>query len=69
VPAVSKAQFRWLHTANAEKALGKSGAQEWIGATGSPKSLPEKKKFSDKQEVINEPLDSSRNREDGEKGD
>ena len=43
MPAKSKAQFRWLHTADAKKQLGASGVKEWIGATGSPKSLPEKK--------------------------
>jgi len=44
MPAVSKAQFRWLHTEDAKKQLGKSGADEWLSATGSPKGLPEKKK-------------------------
>lgn len=44
MPAVSQAQFRWLHTADAKKKLGGSGVKEWIGATGSPKGLPEKKK-------------------------
>lgn len=44
MPAKSKAQFRWLHTASAKKALGAAGQKEWIGATGSPKNLPEKKK-------------------------
>jgi hypothetical protein len=43
MPAVSQAQFRWLHTKDAAKALGKSGVAEWIGATGSPKNLPKKK--------------------------
>jgi hypothetical protein len=43
MPAVSQAQFRWLHTPSAEKALGKSGVKEWLGATGSPKNLPKKK--------------------------
>jgi hypothetical protein len=43
MPAVSKAQFRWLHTADAKKQLGASGVAEWEGATGSPKSLPERK--------------------------
>lgn len=47
MPAQSKAQFRWLHTADAKKQLGSSGAKEWIGATGSPKGLPERKAFSD----------------------
>jgi hypothetical protein len=44
MPATSKAQFRWLHTDDAKKQLGKFGVEEWIGATGSPKSLPERKK-------------------------
>jgi hypothetical protein len=44
MPAKSKAQFRWLHTASAKKALGAAGVKEWEGATGSPKSLPEKVK-------------------------
>ena len=44
MPAESKAQFRWLHTEDAEKKLGKSGVSEWLGATGSPKGLPERKK-------------------------
>src|SRR5208282_882407 len=43
MPATSKAQFRWLHTDDAKKALGKKGQEEWLGATGSPKNLPEKK--------------------------
>jgi hypothetical protein len=43
MPAVSKAQFRWLHTDSAKKALGASGVKEWESATGSPKGLPEKK--------------------------
>jgi hypothetical protein len=43
MPAESKAQFRWLHTSDAAKKLGKSGVKEWIGATGSPKKLPERK--------------------------
>jgi hypothetical protein len=43
MPAVSKAQFRWLHTEDAKKKLGESGVQEWEGATSSPKSLPERK--------------------------
>lgn len=43
MPAKSKAQFRWLHTDSAKKALGKSGVKEWIGSTGSPKKLPERK--------------------------
>jgi hypothetical protein len=42
VPAKSKAQFRWLHTEDAKKKLGSAGVKEWEGATGSPKSLPEK---------------------------
>jgi hypothetical protein len=42
LPAKSKAQFRWLHTDDAKKALGKAGVKEWEGATGSPKNLPEK---------------------------
>lgn len=46
MPATSKAQFRWLHTDSAKKALGKSGVKEWIGATGSPKGLPERKSTS-----------------------
>ena len=43
MPAVSKAQFRWLHTEDAKKQLGKSGTDEWLSATGSPKGLPERK--------------------------
>jgi len=43
MPAESKAQFRWLHTDDAEKKLGSAGVDEWIGATGSPKDLPERK--------------------------
>lgn len=43
MPAVSKAQFRWLHTEDAKKKLGKSAVNEWESATGSPKDLPEKK--------------------------
>lgn len=42
MPAVSQAQFRWLHTPSAKKALGASGVKEWESATGSPKDLPEK---------------------------
>ena len=51
MPAVSKAQFRWLHTDSAKKALGKGGQKEWLDATGSPEHLPErkrKKKFTRK---------------------
>jgi hypothetical protein len=48
MPAESKAQFRWLHTKDAEEKLGISGVKEWIGATGSPGHLPEKKKEHDK---------------------
>jgi hypothetical protein len=44
MPAKSKAQFRWLHTESAKKALGAAGVKEWEGATGSPKGLPEKVK-------------------------
>jgi hypothetical protein len=44
MPAVSKAQFRWLHTADAKQKLGAGGVREWEGATGSPKSLPQRKK-------------------------
>jgi hypothetical protein len=44
MPAESKAQFRWLHTDDAKEKLGNSGVKEWIGATGSPKGLPERKK-------------------------
>ena len=43
MPAVSQAQFRWLHTEDAKEKLGKSGVDEWISATGSPKGLPKKK--------------------------
>jgi hypothetical protein len=44
MPAESKAQFRWLHTDDAKEKLGDSGVKEWLGATGSPKGLPERKK-------------------------
>jgi hypothetical protein len=44
MPAESKAQFRWLHTADAKEKLGAKGVSEWLGATGSPKGLPERKK-------------------------
>jgi hypothetical protein len=44
VPAESKAQFRWLHTEDAKEKLGKAGVSEWLGATDSPKELPERKK-------------------------
>jgi hypothetical protein len=44
MPAESKDQFRWLHTADAKKQLGKSGVKEWLGATGAPKELPERKR-------------------------
>jgi hypothetical protein len=44
MPAVSKAQARWLHTKSAEKALGKSGVKEWIESTGNIKDLPERVK-------------------------
>ena len=44
MPATSKAQFRWLHTDDAKNALGMKGVKEWVGATGSPKNLPERKK-------------------------
>ena len=44
MPAVSKAQDRWLHTSSAENALGLKGVKEWLAATGSPKNLPERKK-------------------------
>ena len=44
MPAESKAQFRWLHTDDAKKQLGESGVKEWLGATGSPKGLPERKR-------------------------
>jgi hypothetical protein len=44
MPATSKAQFRWLHTEDAKDKLGKSGVAEWLGATGSPKGLPERKR-------------------------
>lgn len=43
MPAESKAQFRWLHTEDAKKKLGESGVSEWLGATGSPRGLPERK--------------------------
>lgn len=43
MPAVSKAQFRWLHTPSAREALGSAGVSEWLSATGSPSSLPERK--------------------------
>ena len=46
MPAKSQKQWRWLHTDSAKKALGASGVKEWIGATGNPKGLPEKKKPS-----------------------
>ena len=46
MPATSKSQFRWLHSDDAKKALGATGVKEWIGATGSPKDLPERKKKS-----------------------
>lgn len=42
MPAVSKAQNRWLHTGAAEDALGKKGQSEWIGATHDVKDLPER---------------------------
>lgn len=42
MPAVSKSQFRWLHTEDAKQKLGKEGVTEWEDATGSPKNLPEK---------------------------
>jgi hypothetical protein len=44
MPAKSQAQFRWLHTDSAKKALGSAGVSEWLNATGSPNKLPEKKK-------------------------
>ncbi len=44
MPAESKAQFRWLHTEDAKEKLGSSGVNEWLGATGSPKGIPERKK-------------------------
>jgi hypothetical protein len=44
VPAESKAQFRWLHTDDAKEKLGAKGVSEWLGATGSPKGRPERKK-------------------------
>lgn len=44
MPAVSRKQFRWLHTQDAKNALGLKGVKEWISATGSPKNLPERKK-------------------------
>ena len=44
MPAVSKAQSRWLKDSSAENALGLKGVKEWIAATGSPKLLPERKK-------------------------
>lgn len=44
MPAESKAQFRWLFTKSAKKALGSAGVNEWKSTTGSPKDLPERKK-------------------------
>ena len=44
MPAVSKAQDRWLYTDAAKNALGLKGVKEWLGATGSPKNLPERVK-------------------------
>ena len=43
MPAVSQAQFAWLHTEDAKEKLGEMGVKEWEDATGSPKGLPEKK--------------------------
>lgn len=52
MPATSKAQFRWLHTADAKRKLGASGVKEWEQATGSPKGLPERKrKFTRRHRV------------------
>ena len=44
MPAVSKAQDRWLYTKDARNALGLKGVKEWLASTGSPKGLPERKK-------------------------
>lgn len=44
MPAESEAQFRWLHTKDAEEKLGKAGVKEWIDATPNPSSLPKRKK-------------------------
>ena len=49
MPAVSKAQDRWLYTEDAKNALGLKGVKEWLGATGSPKNLPEKKNAKDRR--------------------
>ena len=52
MPAKSKAQFRWLHTEDAKEQLGKDGVKEWLGATSSPKNLPERKKPGPKPKSI-----------------
>ena len=52
MPAVSKQQFKWLHTDDAKEKLGEKAASEWIDATGSPKKLPEKKKPGPKPKPV-----------------
>jgi hypothetical protein len=43
MPYKSKAQERWAHTKEGQKALGKKGVKEWDKASKG-KKLPEKKK-------------------------
>lgn len=43
MPATSKAQFRFMHTAIARKKLGAAKAQEFIDATKNVSKLPDKK--------------------------
>jgi hypothetical protein len=41
MPAVSKAQLRWVNSPSGHKALGESGVKEWDQATAG-KKLPER---------------------------
>jgi hypothetical protein len=43
MPAVSKAQLRWVNSPAGHKALGESGVKEWDSATKG-KQLPERKR-------------------------
>lgn len=48
MPAKSKAQFRWLHTADAKRQLGAAGQREWISSSNPsklPGRVPEKRSF------------------------
>jgi hypothetical protein len=53
MPYESKAQERWAHTPSGEKALGKSGVEEWDAASKG-KQLPERKMKKSKKHKMAE---------------